>query len=604
MLTADEIVERYRLRLRAASPTHNAMRDMLRAYSGDLVVPLAEMDASQRAAIPNLIRQGVESYAQRTASVMPEIGFEPVNTSKRARQNAKHRRQAMLGMWDANKQKRQLQRRARYLFAYCAAPAMIWPDFGGLDMPKWKPLNPLQVLPAPTDDDESFLRTDAIVCSQRPASWLMAEHPELASQMFGNRLKPDDSVELLLYTDAEIIATVVVGMARDDGLEGHQPVSWTLDSQRSGAFISIAENRVGRCLVTFPQSVTLSNPVSQFAGMIGMYEAEAELEAIQRIAARKAVLSEEWLVGRSQETPELLIPADPMRGQVGMVKGADLVNRTPDPQFMANIQIDRMERNQRVEGGVSPDLGGESGSNIRTGRRGSQLQSAVMDFPIAEAMDVLAQTLQDENTLAIEVDKAYWGESKRTFNIDFPGPAKGKLEYVPNELWTTSRNRVRYPMTGVDAQGLVISTAQRVGSGMMSVRSAMEMDPMVEDAEQEHDLILAERLESALLDTFIAEATNPENPRYTTIEVAKLMEWVRTDKMELDEAIVRLQKEQLEAQQAEQGTPQSQQGLGLPAPELTPQIQGPSSSIENLDGLLSRMRRPQALATPGEAISV
>ena len=46
---------------------------------------------------------------------------------------------------------------------------------------------------------------------------------------------------------------------------------------------------------------------------------------------------------------------------------------------------------------------------------------------------------------------------------------------------------------------LVIGAGQRIGMGTMSKKSFMQIDPLVEDAEHEHDAVVAEALEQSLL---------------------------------------------------------------------------------------------------------
>src|SRR3546814_3316558 len=72
--------------------------------------------------------------------------------------------------------------------------------------------------------------------------------------------------------------------------------------------------------------------------------------------------------------------------------------------------IDRLERYLRITGGVPAEFGGESTQNVRTGRRGDAILSAIIDFPIADAQSALAASLAVENRIGIENAKAWFGD--------------------------------------------------------------------------------------------------------------------------------------------------------------------------------------------------
>ena len=54
-------------------------------------------------------------------------------------------------------------------------------------------------------------------------------------------------------------------------------------------------------------------------------------------------------------------------------------------------------------------------------------------------------------------------------------------------------------LAGADANGQIIAMGQRLGIGILSKRTAMAQDPYVDDPEFEHDQIVSEALEQALL---------------------------------------------------------------------------------------------------------
>lgn len=99
--------------------------------------------------------------------------------------------------------------------------------------------------------------------------------------------------------------------------------------------------------------------------------------------------------------------------------------------------------------------------------------------------------------------------------------------------------------------------------GTMSKRSFMAIDPLVEDPEFEHDSVIAEQLEQALLISIQQQASEGIIP---PADLARIMELVSNDQMELAEAVDKVQREAQERQSTmvEATAPEAQPGLALP----------------------------------------
>jgi hypothetical protein len=285
-------------------------------------------------------------------------------------------------------------------------------------------------------------------------------------------------------------------------------------------------------------------------------------------------------------------------GIPGIVKGGALVPRGVDPQFQTNITIDRLAAAQKEQAGLTPELAGQSQTNVRTGIRSAQLLSNVIDFPIQEAQELFAESLQEENKTAIAFAKAYGGV--KSFYVNWDG-ARGPITYDPAVVFETDQNIVAFPLAGADQAGLVISSGQRVGMGTMSKQKFMEIDPLIDDPEREHDRIVAEKLEEALLGGFAQQVAAGTIP---PLDAARVHELVESDQMELFQAIIKAHDEAQarQATPAPPGTPATQPGLGAPGMGAEqPQI-GPSPDSQGLAGLLQSLRSPQRI-TPQETAS-
>jgi hypothetical protein len=156
--------------------------------------------------------------------------------------------------------------------------------------------------------------------------------------------------------------------------------------------------------------------------------------------------------------------------------------------------------------------------------------------------------LEEENEVAIALSKSWAGNVKRTIYVG-TGNAARPVSYVPNETFETSEHVVSYPASGADINSLIIGIGQRVGLGIMSKETAATLDPYIDNPEMEHDAIIAEGLEQALMAGIQQQASSGQMPPLT---LAKVMRLVRDDKMELAEALNKVTEDALKEQEAKQ----------------------------------------------------
>lgn len=593
--TAEEIHARYLERKSAHGVVAQRMRDIRDAYNGDVVIPLPELERSERPAIANLTSMGLDQIGARIASTVPDPRF-PVRRAGRAEQDrSRDKRRATLGWWEKSRMALKLGRRARHLVGYGISPVLVRPSFT-YDRPCWEVRDPLSTYPAPSADPDDPEVDDVIFAVKRSHRWLMGRYPEQMSVLAKpNNCSPDTLFEVLEFIDADELVTCVVGQDADSGPWGASPTG------RSVVCIERLVNRAGMCTAVVPGRINLDRRMGQFDGMIGMHQMQARLFALESIAVEQGIFPDEWLVARQNETPEIIQVAEGRKGIVGLVKGGDLRQQSLQPGYQTFPTIDRLERAQRLTGGIPADFGGESASNVRTGRRGENILSATIDFGIQEAQRVLSASMEAENIRAIAIDKGYHDTSK-SFYVGWDR-AKGYVDYKPSELFDTDRNIVSYANAGTDVNGLVVSGGQRVGMGTLSKRGFMELDPLIDDPEMESDRVVAEGLEQAMLQGIQAQASQGSIPPG---DLARIMQLVREDKEDLAGAVLKAQTEAQERQAAQvpAAAPEAQPGLAQPGmgAESTPIPEEPiGPSPENLSRLLASLRRPQSLTAPGEA---
>lgn len=605
MISTQSILALYQQRKRNQAPGLAKMRAVRDQYNGDIVIPLPEIDRSESPAVANILNLGLDQTAKRIASTVPDVYYPPTRPGiKVSEGRARTRRLATLGWWEQNRQRLKLRRRARWLIGYSSAPVVLRPDLER-KIPYWSIRNPLSAFLAPSEDPDSITPNDGIFVYRRSYQWLAQCYPMSLNGLYkgpqGTQPKQDDLFDLLEYHDANETVLCVVGRQREQ-YDIDRGETW-------GSCIELERvaNRIGMCPIVAASTINLDRQMGLYDGALGMYLAQAKLMAISVIGAYKEVLPETWVVARPNENAQIITQPDPLKGMVGEIKGGDIHNVTTSISQQSQQMIDRLERNQRVESGVPAEFGGESASNIRTGRRGDSVLSATVDFTIQECQEILAASLEEENRRAIAIERAYWGTERRSFWVNWDN-AQGEVNYVPNEIFEESdRQVVRYSYAGADANNFVVSAGQRLGLGTMSRKTFMEVDPLVPDAEREHEYVIGEALEQAALASLQQQAQGGQIP---INDLARIWELAINGKNTLFEAIDKAQKEAQERQASSgppgspegpvaPGTPEAQPGLAQPgAGAEAATVGAPSQNIDNLAMMLRGLHNSGAGPRP------
>lgn len=585
--SADTIVGLYHHREQSQGVELARMREVAAAYNNDIVLPLPEVDRSEKAAVANYIAVGIDQNAMRIADPNPNLLVHPSKWTKQAKDRADRQRRALLGHLEENHQKRRQRRRARWLLAYGSAPVVVRPYEGRTRI---ELRSPLHTFVAPSCDPDELCPEDVIFAAHRRYEDLAEMFPTQAAQIYtGPDRSPrrDELFTVLEYVDCDEWVTVLLG--RDPG---------DASSYAQGArFVELGRvpNRAGCCPVVVPGRITLDRRQGQFHQVIGMYQEMAKLMALSVIATRKGIIRDEWLIAHPNEDPEIVSVPDAGMGMPGVVKGGSLVPRDVDPQFQTSQTLQIIDRSIRETSGVPTEFGGSSSSGTRTARRGAQLLSAAIDFPVAEAQEMFAASLEQECRLLIETERAYFAGAPRSFHVRWKG-AKGPTgEFTPAEMWAEpGAVEVSYPMAGADTNSLVVESGQRVGMGVMSKERFMEIDPMVDDVEAERDRVRAERVEDAFLTSIQTMAADPQGP-WQPIDIARFDELVRSNRMELYEAAQKVHEEAQARQAPPQQPPQEMPGLSMPGQgvEAPPSVPPPEQGLQNLQQMLYSLTGPQ-----------
>lgn len=618
MKTAEQIFALYRSRRRQRGPAMARMEEIRDAYNGEIAIPMTELSSYEKAAVPNLVAQGIDQTATRIASTTPNILYPPTRPGiKKEEENARKRRAANLGWWEQNNMELKLRRRARWLQGYACAPVCVRPS-ALKQIPCWYVRDPLSTYPAPDADPDTVTPEDCIFSFRKTLSWVDHHYPNAILDLKRKRgTPPDTPIIIIEYMDANQITLIALSVALDPDRptpDAAYPTYGTAfdDSWMNNQDMLVLENAInlaGICPAVIPGRITLDRESGQYDGIIGMYQAQAMLFALNFRAVAQDVWPNEWLISRPGENAEIITMADGRSGKIGKISGGDIKPTHLNPGYKADQLVSYLERNQRVTAGIPAEFGGESTGNVRTGRRGDSILSAVVDFPIQEAQTLLAKSLEAENRVAVAIDKAYYGNDPKSFYVNWRG-ARGNVDYTPNKIFTTDQNRVFFPAAGVDANNLTITLGQLVGTELMSIRTAMEMHPFIDDAEEEQERVIAQGLMKALETAIQQQAAAGSIP---PMDIARITDLVLSNKMGLPEAVTTVQAESQarQASTAPAGSPPTQPGLGVPGDgsQVGAAIPPPTPSADNLAQVLSSVypaakgiNRPNSGTSPNDRV--
>lgn len=556
VITADEIAEIYFNRSNANSEVKARQRTILDHYNGDVILPLPEMDKHEAPAVANLLMQGLDQTAMRIAAELPNVEYPVPNPGKpRATDYADITRRANLAWWEASRLKLQMRRRARHLLGYSETFSHIrWNTDRGC--PAYHTRDPLTAYPSFAHREDEFTPTDCLFAYTHSNLWLQNNYPDVARSFSGDDgTARTSTIELVEYMDGEEIVLIVIAKPGTAFVAPNVAEPQIRELERT-------PNRIGYCPVAAASRINLGQPLGQFDGILGMYQQQAKLMALEVIAVQKGIFPDTWIIGNQGEQPKIVATADGVHGDIGIIRGGSLQQTQLQPGFMTNPTIDRLERNQRVEANIPAEFGGESTSNIRTGRRGEAVLSAAVDYGVQEAQEILARMLEAENRIAVDAAKAYAGNKQVSFYISAKDSV-GPVEYTPNKHFQSNHNVVSYAYAGADINSLTISGGQMVQMGALSKRSFMKLHPMVKDTEREHDAVTAEQLESALLTGLQQQAAAGAIPPG---DLARIMQLVEMNEESLAGAVEKVQREAQERQAAQvaPSDPEAQPGIANP----------------------------------------
>ena len=597
MSVAEDVLSDLSLRSSHFQMLHASMQAVSQVYNNRARVALPDNAEDAHATVPNLLAQGVDQLAARIASVTPQVVFASAKPGQRASdRRAQHAKRVINGWWAETSMPQKMPRRARHLVAYGLNAVVVSydPDEG---FPEWSIRDPKTCYPS-VDIQPGKVCEDAVFTYKRSGAWLKNHGYGAALEYLGQR--DPMTVNVTQYT---LVEKINEDSGRTLVLAGTNPNSDYLIPWAGSMPMNVNAVLLEHVPADDAPKVFISTRLSldevggQFDTMLGMYALQARLMALEEIAVEKGIFPDTYLVSRAGEVARFIDgPHDGRTGKINVIAGGDIKEIVTQPGYQTNGIIDRLERAQRLTGGIPSEFGGESGSNIRTGRRGDAVLSAVIDFPVAEAQSILAKSLEEENEAAIKLARRFDNGAERTIYQSVGNDLRA-ITYVADDVFgPTYEHMVVYPVTGADMNSLMIGLGQRIGMGTMSKETAATLDPFIDNPELEHDRVIAEGLEQSLVAGLQQQAAAGALP---PLVLSKVMTLVRNDKMELAEALVKVTEDAAREQQAQeaaqqQGPPTAEQMMapGAQAAMTGSPIPGASQGQQDLASMLATLRRP------------
>lgn len=555
------IMSQYKARQTDLGPLRARAAQISETYDGVVSVPLPELDQEQNAAVANWLTLGLDQLANRISSVTPSVMCPPVISGQtRSEDNARRRRLATGWWWQENRIPRKIKKRSRWYIGYASTPVVIRPD-PVKGIPVWEIRDPLCSYPAPMPEADDLTPTDCIFDLRRSWGWINERWPAQARMLnMASHPDPDEQYQILEYLDGDEGVMIAVGKPP---APTRSPYGGRASAPQGVPFIELVryENRVGRCPVVNPTRLSLNHARGQFDQMPALYKMQARAMALWLIATERSIFPDTWFVSRPNELVQVVRTPDGRAGIPGEVKGGDLkeVSIGPPPQVGQVIEL--LGDNQKMTAGIASDFGGEAPTNTRTGRAAEQLLHNTVDFWMQDAQEALAASMEEENRLAYATAKAYFGSSPKQSQHVYWKWAKGPVSYVPNDNFDSDVNQVAWPYAGSDANQVTIRGGQMLGLKAMSVRTFQELSPDIDDPDLEHDRIMGESLEQALLASIDQSVAGGQ---LGPLEVSRLTTLVREHKLGLADAFQKIHEEtqDLQAQAAAGGGQPGTPGAG------------------------------------------
>lgn len=510
MKTWEEISSLMYQRRQQDAPFLRQMVEARDRYNGDMALPFPDVqgEPTMSSLSPQIVADGIDHTAMRAASVMPAISCPALGSGPRAKDYAVSRRKALYANWHYCGMDLLLYRYFRHFIGYGTACLVVVPNFHE-ERAQVEVRDPLTAYPELRTPEDFRQPLNVGFVYGRTFSWINKNYPESSGRL---KATNDDTLwDLVEWIDEDHVVIGVLGPRSTTYYNsgGADPYYASMSPHGNSMQLRRWDNRTGFVPAAVPRRATLDRIMGQLTHIFPAIDWLEKLTALTMISAERSTFPDLVILGKKTAAP--LIQGgtwkDGRTGEPNVVLDADGVTLLNTQASQASLQArEYLERTARVSGGVIPQFGGENQPGLRTGRALDAMGGFSIDPRIMEAQKFAQRALSTVNEAIMATEKGYWPNKK--FSV-YSGWANDSdlVEYVPSRDFKVLENSVHYAIPGTDVTTITVALNQLVGGDLLSKGSARSQHPFINDSESESKAILHERIEEAMMVTFLQRAT-------------------------------------------------------------------------------------------------
>jgi hypothetical protein len=262
---------------------------------------------------------------------------------------------------------------------------------------------------------------------------------------------------------------------------------------RKGLVLERVENRLGRVPVEIAQLSTLDGEVhGAFDDALWVFAAKARLALLNLEAATKAV-----------EAP-IAVPSDVEE----FTFGPDALLRSNNPQGIRRVSLEvpnsavfemrQLDEELKLASHYPDVRAGQTDASVVTGR-GVQALLGGFDQRVKGAQVQLGSAVANTLTIALEMDKAYFGTASKKVSASVNG-SSFEMTYTPDkDIYNTHVSAEYGVMAGLDPSRALVWSLQALGANLVSEAFVRRNLPVNINATEEEKLIDVEGLRKATM---------------------------------------------------------------------------------------------------------
>jgi len=542
------------------------MQDVTEVRRGNMEAVYPDMfpEGMSKPMIANFVDVAARDLAEIIAP-LPSFNCHTTDTtSTNAKKRASTRTMIVNHIVEFSGLQTQMYTGADWYNTYAFLPFVIEPDFQAR-MPRIRVENPMGAYP-------EFDRYGRCVSYAKrylkTVRELIVEFPEYERQILGDKGRNgnlDSLLDLVRYEDKDQIVMYL--------------------PQRENLTLRKANNPLGKLSIKIARrpGLDMDDPRGQFDDVIWAQIARARFSLLAMDAAEKSV------------NAPMVVPQDLQ----DFAFGPDAILRTSNPAGVRRVGLEIpavafqeqaiLEQEMRMGARYPEGRSGNIDASVITGS-GVQALLGGFDTQVKAAQQIMAETLQDVISVALEMDELLF-PGKKSVSGMYQG-APYKFEYDASTAIKGDYSvQVRYGlMSGLDPSRALIFSLQALQANLISTEFVMQELPWMVDVVKEKERIDIEKMENALIGALSATssaipqmAAQGQDPSDIVGKIAQVID-LRRKGEEIADAVLQVfkkpepepqapQQEEMSMEQmmaAMGGAPQTAPGEGAPV-EASPQ---------------------------------